>query len=117
MGSRPRRVARLTCLVGLAIGALGAIVPAGPVPFAELGYEDTSGEGLIDATELRDQEADIAPTIVDTVRGHVGVIIDGEDSIIIGAGVPSIGETVTDIDGTEASVFVLVSLPSPSAAS
>jgi hypothetical protein len=79
-----------------------------PVPFAELGYRDTSGDGLIDATELADQEANIAPTIVATVRDNVRLAIDGDDSLIIGAGVPLIG-AVTDGD---ASAFVVLYLAS-----
>ncbi|MEZ5269761.1 MAG: hypothetical protein R2789_14735 [Microthrixaceae bacterium] len=41
------------------------------VPFAELGYQDTSGDGLVDLTELRSQEGEVAPTLVETARERV----------------------------------------------
>ncbi len=78
------------------------------VPFAELGYEDTSGDSLIDATELADQETQVAPTLVATVRDRVDLSLDGEDAVIIGAGVPSIAEDTDDA----ASAQVLLMLAS-----
>ena len=134
MGRRPRGVASRACLVGLVVGVFVALASArsalahdttgdsiavevndrritvtAPVPFAELGYHDTSGDGLIDATELGDQEAGIAATIVETVRNHVRLTVDGDDSVIVGAGVPSIG---TAAAGGDASPFVVVYLAS-----
>ena len=79
------------------------IAATAPVPFTELGYVDTNGDGLLDADELDAQEADIAPTLVATVRDRVRLTIDGEDAEIIGAGVPSIsatGATSTTSEGT-----------------
>lgn len=63
------------------------LMGSAPVSFAELGYVDTSGDGLIDGTEVAAQEADLGPTMVDTVRDHVSITIDGEATEIIGAGV------------------------------
>lgn len=136
MAQRARGIARLACLLGLGVGVLVALAPTGaalahdstgdsiaievndrritataPVPFAELGYDDTSGDGLIDATELSEQEADIAPTIVETVRDHVRLTIDGEDTLIIGAGVPSIGTAAVDSDASPFVVLYLASGP------
>ena len=79
------------------------VVVTATVAFAELGYADTTGDGLIDATELAEQEAEVAPTLVATVRNQVGLTVDGEDSELIGAGVPSIGEAVdVEADADEA---------------
>ncbi len=70
----------------LAVGERRIIVTA-PVPFAALGYEDTSGDGLIDHDELAAQEGDVATDLVNTVRDNLAITIDGEDPTIIGAGV------------------------------
>ncbi len=80
------------------------VVVTATVAFAELGYADTTGDGLIDATELADQEADVAPTLVATSRERVGLTVDGTSSII-GAGVPSIGEAD---DGASAHVLLVL---------
>lgn len=79
------------------------IAATAPVPFTELGFVDTSGDGLLDPGELAAQETDLAATLVRTVRDHVRLTIDGEDAEIIGAGVPSISSV--EADG-EASAFV-----------
>ncbi len=79
------------------------VAATAPVPFAELGLVDTSGDGLLDADELAAQEADLASTLVTTVRDHVRLTIDGEEAEIIGAGVPSIATAETS---GEASAFV-----------
>ncbi len=87
------------------------VVVTAAVAFAELGYEDTSGDGLIDATELAEQEAEVAPTLVTTVRDRVGLTVDGEDSELIGAGVPSIGEVGddgTDDEAASSQVIVVI---------
>lgn len=75
------------------------VTVTGSVPFGDLGYTDTSGDGLIDADELAAQEADVAPTLVATVRDHAAVTVDGEPVEIIGAGVPSPSEFGGDGDG------------------
>ncbi len=85
------------------------MIVTAPVAFAELGYTDSSGDGMLDATELGAQEATIAPTIVETVREHVDLSIDGDDVEIIGAGVPSLDETESDPE-TRASPFVVLVL-------
>ncbi len=56
------------------------------VLFTELGYEDTSGDGLVDADELEAQEAAVARALVDRVRDHVLLQVDGQAAVVIGAG-------------------------------
>ena len=86
------------------------VVVTASVPFADLGYTDTSGDGLIGSDELTEQEAEIAPTLVATARDHVSLSIDGEVAEIIGAGVPSPSETIVDEAG--ASMFATLVLAS-----
>lgn len=64
----------------------GRVVGTGKVEFAELGLEDTTGDGLIDSTELSQQEASVAPTLVGMVRDHVALEVNGASLPIIGAG-------------------------------
>ena len=64
------------------------------VLFTELGYEDTSGDGLLGADEMVAQEATIARGLVDAVRDHVRIEVDGDDTPVIGAGpAPASDET------------------------
>ncbi len=70
------------------------------VPFAELGYQDTSGDGLVDLTELRSQEGEVAPTLVETVRERVSLAVDGEELEIAGAGVPGLSEVGSEDAGS-----------------
>ena len=56
------------------------------VAFPELGYRDTTGDGLVDADELRAQEATVATSLVSTLRDHVALEVDGRQVDIIGAG-------------------------------
>lgn len=72
------------------------VVVTAAVPFADLGYTDTSGDGLIGGDELREQETTVAPTLVTTARESVSLSIDGEPAVIIGAGVPSPSTTGAD---------------------
>ncbi|MEZ5381760.1 MAG: HupE/UreJ family protein [Microthrixaceae bacterium] len=81
------------------------VVGTAPVRFAELGYIDTSGDDLIDGAEVAAQEAALAPSIVDAVRDHVGLTIDGEATEIIGAGV-----AVAESEGAPAEASEYVSL-------
>ncbi len=85
------------------------VVVTAPVAFAELGYTDTSGDGLIDADELAAQEATVAPLLVDATRNLVDVFVDGDAVQIIGAGVPSISEAGSD-PNAEASPYVMLLL-------
>ena len=62
------------------------VLGTAPVPFTELGLRDTSGDGVIDADELRAQQPTIAAGLVETIRGHVRLDVDGGTSEIIGAG-------------------------------
>ncbi|MBH0055095.1 HupE/UreJ family protein [Salinibacterium sp. SWN167] len=64
----------------------GRVVGTGLVEFSALGLEDTSGDGLIDATEVSEQEATVATTLVDTIRDNVTIAVNGEELSIIGAG-------------------------------
>ena len=87
------------------------IVATASVPFAELGYEDTSGDGLIDTDELRAQEAAVSSTIVDTVRSNVVLRVDGEDLQIAGAGVPGLSEIGGEDSGSENVALAFVTGP------
>lgn len=60
-----------------------------PVLFSELGYKDTTGDGLLAESELRTQETTVSAGLVDAVRDHVAIQIDGQDVEIIGAGHPA----------------------------
>ena len=62
------------------------------VSFAELGYQDTSGDGLVDADELRAQEATVATSLVSVLRDHVAFEVDGREVDIIGAGPAPVAE-------------------------
>ena len=62
------------------------ILGTAPVPFTEIGYEDTSGDGLLDADEMRAQEATVAGGLVGVVRDHVRLQVDGQESAVVGAG-------------------------------
>ena len=77
------------------------IVATAPVPFTEVGYEDTSGDGLIDIGELRAQQAAVSSTIVEVVRRNVALRVDGQDLQIAGAGVPGLSEIGGGDSGSE----------------
>ena len=62
------------------------VVGTAQIAFAELGYRDTTGDGLVGADELRDQESTMAPSLVSTLRERVTFEVDGQDVDIIGAG-------------------------------
>lgn len=81
------------------------IAGTAPVRFAELGLVDTSGDGLIDNREIAQQQAELANSIVDVVRKHIRLRIDGTSAMIIGAGVPSINK-----HGSEGSASKFVTL-------
>lgn len=125
--------ARLLTLVALVVPMLTILVGAGPasahessdrstivvidderamitaaVPFQQLGYADTSGDGFIDATELADQQGAISSTLVETARRSVGLSIDGQPVDIIGAGIPSISDAHSADDGAASAYVVLI---------
>ncbi len=126
--STPRRLAPLIALVTIVLAILAGsttasahdatdgstvvtiddrrVVVGASVPFDELGYVDTSGDGLIDADELAGQEATVAPEFVAIVRRLVDVRVDGESVEIIGAGVQSPSEI--GADDTGASEYVML---------
>lgn len=87
------------------------VIVTAPVAFADLGFADTSGDGLLDADELAAQQAAVAVSLVDTARDHAALTVDGEAVEIIGAGVPALSETGT-VDGAEASPYVVLVLAS-----
>ncbi|PJJ78275.1 hydrogenase/urease accessory protein HupE [Salinibacterium amurskyense] len=90
----------------------GRAVGTGLVEFAELGLEDTNGDGLIDATELSEQEATVAATLVETLRDNVTLAVNGEELSIIGAGL-SFRNTDSSTDSElEASEYVGVAFAS-----
>ncbi len=110
--TRTRRSSRWPATILVALGCLAAIVagagPAAahddtgsaialnvteqrvlitaPVLFTELGYEDTSGDGLLDASELEAQEPTVSAGLVAAVREQVSIQVDGVDVQVIGAG-------------------------------
>ncbi len=86
------------------------VIVGASVAFDELGYVDTSGDGLIDADELAEQEATVAPELVATVRERVRLSVDGEPVEIIGAGVQAPSEVGANDAG--ASSFVMLVLAS-----
>ena len=86
------------------------VIVGASVAFDELGYVDTSGDGLIDADELAEQEATVAPELVATVRERVRLSVDGEPVEIIGAGVQAPSEV--SANDTGASPFVMLVLAS-----
>ncbi len=71
----------------------GRVLGTAPVAFAELGLQDTSADGLLDAEELRAQQSAVAATLVATVRDRVQLRVDGDDVAVVGAGLPSGGAT------------------------
>lgn len=88
------------------------IVVTASVVFEELGYVDTSGDGLIDAEEIAEQDAAVAQTLVDAVRDRVELRVDGERVDIIAAGVPSMSEFGSDDAGASPyAVLVLATGP------
>ena len=62
------------------------------VAFTELGYRDTSGDGLVGADELRAQEAMVATSLVSVLRDRVALEVDGQEVTIIGAGPAPAGQ-------------------------
>ena len=62
------------------------VLGTGWVLFTELGYEDTSGDGLLGADEMVAQEATVAGGLVAAVRDHVRLEVDGEQVVVVGAG-------------------------------
>ncbi len=65
------------------------VLGTAPVLFTEIGYQDTSGDGLLDADERRAQEATVAAGLVGVVRDHVRLEVDGREAVVIGAGQPA----------------------------
>ncbi len=96
------------------------------VTFTELGYRDTTGDGLVDADEQQAQEATVATSLVNVVRTHVSLEVDGREVDIIGAGSAPVAEgqdpsTLVEIvfatgphDGTVSQVNLAWSFTSPS---
>ena len=62
------------------------ILGTAQVAFTELGYRDTTGDGLVGAEELGAQETTVARSLVSVLREHVALKIDGRMVDIIGAG-------------------------------
>jgi hypothetical protein len=62
------------------------IVGTALVDFAELGLTDTSGDGVIDATELKAQESEVSIGLVGRVSDHLRLGVNGAELSIIGTG-------------------------------
>ena len=84
------------------------VIVGASVAFDELGYVDTSGDGLIDANELAEQEATVAPELVATVRERVRLSVDGEPVEIIGAGVQAPSEVGANDAGVSSFVMLVL---------
>lgn len=56
------------------------------VAFGDLGYEDTSGDGLLDPDEQGAQDAAVSEGLVALLREHVSIAVDGDETVLIGAG-------------------------------
>ena len=83
------------------------VVITAAVAYEQLGFADTTGDGLLDADELAAQQVVVAPSLVATVRDHVALTVDGETTEIIGAGVPALSQNETDTDASAHVVLVL----------
>lgn len=82
------------------------LIVAASVAFADLGYSDSTGDGLLDVDELAEQESEVAKTIVESVRDHVDLSLDGMPVDIVGAGVASLSATGSEDSATGASEYV-----------
>lgn len=87
------------------------VVVTAAVAFDQLGYLDTSGDGVLDSGELAAQRETTAPSLVETVRDRAGLTVDGETVEIIGSGVPSIAEDGSDAERSAYVVLVIASAP------
>lgn len=87
------------------------VIVTASVAFDELGYTDTSADGMLDATEFAAQQEVVAASLVATARNHAGLTVDGMPIEIIGAGVPSLGEDRTEAGASAHVVLVLASGP------
>ena len=68
------------------------ILGTAQVAFAELGYRDTTGDGLMGAEELGAQQATVAPNLVSILRDHAALEIDGRKVEILGAGMAPVSQ-------------------------
>ncbi|MEV8267315.1 HupE/UreJ family protein [Microbacterium sp. NPDC076911] len=64
----------------------GRIVGTGLVAFEDVGLEDTSGDGLIDQSEIGAQQSALAENLVSIVKDNVELTVNGGAVEIIGAG-------------------------------
>ena len=64
------------------------VIVTAAVAFEQLGFTDTSGDGVLDETEFVAQHEALAASLVETTRDNVDLTVDGEPIEIIGAGVP-----------------------------
>jgi len=74
------------------------IVLTAPVQFEELGFTDTSGDGLLSTSELDAQRPAVSQTLVKTVRDSVDIAVNDRGLRVAGAGVPEL----SGIGGAEA---------------
>ena len=101
------------------------VLGTAPVHFTELGYQDTSGDGLLDADERQAQERTVSAGLVSAVRDHVRIEVDGQEAVVIGSGpAPTDGQGASEYvevifataphDGAVSQVDVAWSFRSPS---
>lgn len=92
---------------GITVSVVGErVLVTAPVAFAQLGFRDTSNDGLLDAVELAEQEAAVAGSLVSTVRDHVRLSVDGRAVELVGAGARALSETGDAGDDSPASPYV-----------
>lgn len=87
------------------------VVVTASVAFEQLGFVDTSGDGLLDDGELTAQQGTVASTLVEIARDNADLTADGATLRIIGAGVPALGDLRNDAGASASVVLVLASEP------
>lgn len=85
------------------------VIVTAAVAFGQLGFTDTSGDGVLDGDEMASQQKAVAASLVATARDHASLMVNGEPAEIIGAGIPQLGD---DGSGSEASAYVVLVLAS-----
>ncbi|WP_148045200.1 HupE/UreJ family protein [Arthrobacter oryzae] len=62
------------------------IVGTALVEYTDLGFKDTSGDGLLDESEFKEQQSAVSAGLVSTARERVELVVNGTEMSIVGAG-------------------------------